>query len=163
MKCNDYRLVLPGESLKCWDFPCHMVQWLYSILSLALFYTVDTCGEITHADPLEKSWNWWANSMLIKASKNCIIQNNPKLTESDFWEPGGGFNPYALNLTCILAILTVILFDFILIHNSLSSWCCRYNLTTIQCNILWESSLQGHQNILPGCCVHLATLHGVQI
>jgi hypothetical protein len=35
--------------------------------------------------------------MLIKATENYIIQNNPKLTESDFGEPGGGFNPYAQN------------------------------------------------------------------
>lgn len=72
-----------------------MAQGFYSAFSLALRYTVDTGGDISHADQLEQSWDWGANSMLMKAKKNCcIIGNNPMLTEACVRKPRESFNPY---------------------------------------------------------------------
>lgn len=94
-KCNDCRLILPWEGFKCYDSQLPMAQGFYSTCSLALCYTVDTGGDISHADLLEQIWDWGANSMLMKAKKNCIVGNNPKLTEACVRKPRGGFNSYA--------------------------------------------------------------------
>lgn len=72
-----------------------MLSFLFSYGSMipsTFSLAADTCVEISHANQPEKSWYCCAESVLMKARKNCcIMANNPKLTEDEARKPEQGF------------------------------------------------------------------------